>query len=105
MKESGVDMCTPWAYQAFLEYEAVFLEVAEILNASGVNAKVVDTADKTGKLLKVNLPGKRIAELNEEGKDGNWNVNLDGNAIELDIPVENRDAKAIAAAFLKAIGK
>jgi hypothetical protein len=98
-------MCSPWAYKAFLEYEAVFLEIAEILKASGVKAKVKDTADKTGKLIKVTVPGKRIAVLNEEGKNGNWNVDLDGNVVELDIPVENRDAKAIAAVFLKAIGK
>jgi hypothetical protein len=41
--------------------------------------------------------------LSEDGE--HWSVNLGEEVITLDIPVENRDAKAITAAFLKAIGK
>jgi hypothetical protein len=35
----------------------------------------------------------------------NWSIELDGELIDLGIPVENRDAESIAAALLKAIGK
>jgi len=98
-------MCGSWAYLDFLEYTKVFIEVADILKASGIKAKVIDTADKTGKLVKVTLPGKRIAVLGEEGKKGNWSIELGEEVIELDISAENRDAKVLAAAFLKAIGR
>jgi len=40
-----------------------------------------------------------------DGERDNWSIDLGGEVIELDIPVENRDAKAIATALLKAIGK
>lgn len=95
-------MGNPWAYQRFLEYGAVFPEIADLLKASGVEAKVHDNADKTGFLVKVTLPNRTVAVLSEEN---NWSVDIDGQLIDLGIPVENRDAKEIAAAFLKAIGK
>jgi uncharacterized lipoprotein NlpE involved in copper resistance len=98
----GNDMGSPWAYQRFLEYGAVFPEIAELLNASGVKAEVQDNADKTGLLVEVTLPNRSVAVLSEEG---HWSVHIDGNATDLGIPVENRDAKAIAAALLKTIGK
>ena len=100
MKGNG--MCNPWAYQRFLEYGAVFPEIADLLKASGVKAKVRDNADKTGFVIKVTLPNRTVAVLSE---DGNWNVDLDGELIDLGIPVENRDAKAITSVLLKAIGK
>lgn len=40
-----------------------------------------------------------------DGERDNWSIDLGGEVIELGIPVENRDANAIGAAFLKAIGK
>ena len=97
-------MCNPWAYQRFLEYGAVFPEIADLLKASGVKARVKDNADKTGFLVRVTLPNRTVAVLSEELGD-NWSVRLDGEVIDLGIPVENRDAKAIASALLKAIGK
>jgi len=96
-------MCSPWAYWEYLEYAKVFPEIADILHASGVKARVKDNADKTGLLVKVALTHHTTAVLSEDGE--HWSVNLGGKIITLDIPVENRDAKAIAAAFLKAIGK
>jgi hypothetical protein len=97
-------MCSPWAYNAFLEYAAVFSQIADILKTHGVKAKVKPTKDKTGFFVQVVLPDRTTAVLDESEGD-NWSVDLGGKVIRLDIPVENRDAKAIAAAFLKAIGK
>lgn len=97
-------MCNPWAYQRFLEYGAVFPEIADLLKASGVKARVKDNADKTGFLVRVTLPNRTIAVLSEKLGDS-WSVDLGGELIDLGIPVENRDAKAIAAALLKTIGK
>ena len=94
-------MCGPWAYYKFQEYAAVFPEIVDILKASGVKAKVKDNKDKTGFLVKVAFPA---AVLSEELVDG-WGVDFDGEVIDLGIPVENRDAKVIATALLKAIGK
>jgi hypothetical protein len=99
----GMTMCSPWAYESWLEYAAVFPEIADLLNASGVKARVKDNADKTGFLVKVTLPNRTVAVLSEDGE--HWSVNLSGKVITLDIPVENRDATAIVAAVLKAIGK
>lgn len=96
-------MCSPWAYESWLEYAATFPEIADILNASGVKAEVKDNDDKTGLLVNIALPG-RTGMLNDGERD-NWSVDLGGKVIELDIPVENRDAKAIAAAVLKIAGK
>lgn len=95
-------MCSPWAYESFLKYGEVFPKIADLLNASGVKAKVKDNPDKTGFLVKVTLPNRTLAVLHEDGE--HWSVNLGGKVITLDIPVENRDAKAITAAFLKAVG-
>jgi hypothetical protein len=100
----GNDMCSPWAYQRFLEYGAVFPEIADLLNASGVKAEVKDNADKTGLLVEVALPHQTTTVLNDGERD-NWSIDLGGEVIELGIPVENRDAKAIASALLKTIGK
>jgi hypothetical protein len=96
-------MCAPWAYDRYLEYSVVFPEIANLLKASGVKARVNNNKDKTGFVVKITLPNRIVAVLSEDGEQ--WSVNLDGETITLDIPVENRDAKAIAAAFLKAIGK
>ena len=104
MNERGMTMCGPWAHESYLEYAAVFPEIADLLNASGVKAEVKDNADKTGLLVKVTLPDRTTAVLDESEGD-NWSINLSGKVIKLDIPVENRDAKAIAAAVLKIVGK
>jgi hypothetical protein len=104
MDERGMTMCGPAAYWQYLEYTKVFSEIADLLNASGVKAKVKDNDDKTGLLVKVALPHQTTAVLNDGERD-NWSIDIGGEVIELDIPVENRDAKAIAAALLKAIGK
>jgi hypothetical protein len=95
-------MCGTSAYNEFQKYAAVFPEIAALLNESGVKVQVKDNADKTGFLIKVTLPNRIVAVLSEEG---NWSVDLDGEPIDLGIPVENREAIVIAAAFLKAIGK
>jgi hypothetical protein len=50
----------------------------------------------------MDLPGRVLWN---DGERDNWSIDLGGEVIELDIPVENRDAKAIAAALLKARGK
>jgi hypothetical protein len=92
-----------WAYERFLEYSEVFRKISDLLNASCFKAKVKDNTDKTGFLVEVTLPNRTVAVLSEEG--GHWSVNLGGKVITLDIPVENRDAKAIAAAVLKIAGK
>jgi hypothetical protein len=97
-------MCSPWAYNDFLEYAAVFPAIADILKTHGVKAKVKPTKDKTGYFVQVALPDRTTAVLDESEGD-NWSINLGGKVIRLDIPVENRDAKAIAAALLKALGK
>ncbi|MES2392944.1 MAG: hypothetical protein V4555_14960 [Acidobacteriota bacterium] len=86
-----------------MEYAAVFPEIADLLNASGLKANVNDNADKTGLLVKVMLPSRTVAVLSEDGE--HWSVDFGGEVLTLDIPVEDRDAKAITAAFLKAIGK
>jgi hypothetical protein len=96
-------MCAPWAYDRYLEYSAVFPKIADLLKASGVKARVNNNKDKTGFVVKITLPNRTVAVLSEDGE--HWSVNLDGETITLDIPVENRDAKAITAAFLKASGK
>jgi hypothetical protein len=96
-------MCGPWAYNDFLEYGAVFPEIANLLKASGVKARVNNNKDKTGFVVKITLPNRTVAVLSEDGE--HWSVNLGEEVITLDIPVENRDAKAITAAFLKALGK
>jgi hypothetical protein len=97
-------MCGPWAYESFLEYGAVFPEILDILKASGVKARVNNNKDKTGFLVKVTLPDCTNAVLDESAGD-NWSLKIGDKVIDLDIPVENRDAKVIAAALLKAIGK
>jgi hypothetical protein len=95
-------MCSPWAYNNFLVYSAVFPEIVKLLKAAGVKAKVKPTKDKTGFTVQVVLPD-RTAVLNDGERD-NWSIiDLGGEVIELDIPVETRDAKAIASALLKAI--
>jgi hypothetical protein len=104
MNERGMTMCGPSAYWEYLEYTKVFSEVADLLNASGVKAKVKDNDKKTGLLVKVALPHRKAAVLSDGERD-NWSIDTGSEVIELDIPVENRDAKAIAAALLKAIGK
>lgn len=96
-------MCGPWAYDSYLEYAAVFPEIVDILNASGIKAKVKENYDKTGLLVEVTLPNRTVV-LNDGERD-NWSIDTSGEVIELDIPVQNRDAKAIATALLKAIGK
>lgn len=93
-----------WAYESYLEYAAVFPKIADLLNASGITAKVKDNKDKNGLLVEVALPDRAPAVLDESEGD-NWSINLSGRVIRFDIPVENRDAKAIADAVLKAIGK
>jgi hypothetical protein len=97
-------MCGQWAYKSYLEYAAVFSEIADLLKAAGVKAKVKDNADKTGLVVKVALPD-RTAVLND-GEHDNWSIHFnDGEIVELSIPVENRDANAIATAVLKIVGK
>lgn len=97
-------MCSPWAHESYLEYAAVFPEIADFLNASGLKAKVIDNNDKTGLLVEVALPDSTA--ILSDGERDNWSiVGLGGEIIELNIPVENRDANAIASALLKAIGK
>ena len=87
-----------------MEYAAVFPEIADLLNASGIKAEVKNNRDKNGLLVEVTLTD-RTGELNDGERD-NWSIiGVGGEIIELDIPVENRDAKAIASALLKAIGK
>lgn len=97
-------MCGLWAYESFLEYSEVFPQIADLLNASGVVAKVKDNADKTGLFVEIALPD-RTAMLNDGERD-NWSIiGLGGEIVELDIPVQVRDAEAIAAAVLTIIGK
>ena len=96
-------MCGTSAYLDYLEDTKVFSEVADILNASGSKAEVKEIYDKTGLVVLVKLSGG-AATLNENGERG-WRIDFGGGGIELGIPVENRDATAITAALLKAIGK
>jgi hypothetical protein len=96
-------MCGLWAYESYLEYAAVFPEIVKLLHASGVKARVKNNKEKNGLVVKVTLPD-RTGELNDGERD-NWSIDFDSEVIELDIPVENRNAKAIAAAFLKIAGK
>lgn len=97
-------MCNPWAHERYLEYAAVFPDIADLLNASGLKARVGENADKTGLFVILTLPDGNTAVLDEsEGDD--WSISLGGNVVGLDIPVENRDGKAIAAAALKLVGK
>jgi hypothetical protein len=98
-----VTMCGPWAYDSYLKYAAVFPEIADILQTHGVKAKVRNNKDNNGLVVKVTLPD-RAGELNDGERD-NWSIDFGSEVIELDIPVENRDAEAIATALLKAIGK
>jgi hypothetical protein len=85
-----------------LEYSAVFPEIANLLNTSGFKAKVEHTKDKTGFFVQVVLSDGKTAVL-DEGEGDNWSISVGGKVIRLDIPVENRDAKAIAA--IKIVGK
>jgi hypothetical protein len=103
MNVREMTMCNPWAYESYLEYAKVFAEISDLLNASGVMSAVRNNKDSNGLVLKITLPD-RAGELNDGERD-NWSIDFVGEVIELDIPVENRDAKTIAAAFLKAIGK
>jgi len=96
-------MCGLWAYESYLEYAAVFPEIADILNASGVKAKVRNNKDKNGLVVKVTF-SDRAGELSDGDRD-NWSIDFGGEIVELNIPVQNRDAKAIAAAVLTIIGK
>ena len=97
-------MCGPWAHDKYLEYAAVFPEIAALLIASDVEARVNDNADKTGLLVALTLPNGRTAVLSESEGD-NWSIDIGGKVVRLDIPVENRHAKAISAAVLKIVGK
>ncbi len=97
-------MCGLWAHDSYLEYAAVFPEIADILNASGVKAKVKENKEKNGLVVRVTFPDRTTAVLDESEGD-NWSINLGGKVIKLDIPIESRDAKAITAAVLKALGK
>ena len=95
-------MCSSWAYESYLEYAAVFPEIADILNASGAKANVKDNDDRTGLLVEVTFDGC-TGQLSDGERD-NWSIiYLAGEIVELDIPVQDRDAKAITAAVLKAI--
>lgn len=97
-------MCSPWAHESFLEYSAVFPMIVDILKTHGVKAKVKPTKDKTGFFVQVVLPDRTSAVLDESEGD-NWSIKLGGKVITLNIPVETRDAKALASALLRAIGK
>lgn len=97
-------MCGTSAYNSFLEYAAVSPEIVDILKTHGVKAKVKPTKDKAGFIVTVALPNNILAVLSEEDGE-HWSVSLGGEIIELGIPVESRDAKAIAAAVLKVVGK
>lgn len=96
-------MCGLWSYESFLEYSEVFPKIADLLNASGVVARVKDNADKTGLLVEIALPD-RTAILNDGERD-NWSMDSGGEVIELDIPVQVRNAESIAAEVLKIVGK
>lgn len=96
-------MCGLWAYESYLEYAAVFPEIADLLKASGVKARVKKNKEKNGLVIKLTL-SDRTGELSDGERD-NWSIDFGGAVIELGISVENRDAKAIAAALLKVIGK
>lgn len=61
-----------------------------------------DNADKTGLLVTLTLPDGNAVVLDESEGD-NWSIAIGGKLIKLDIPVENRDAKSIAAAVLKLV--
>ncbi len=97
-------MCGPWARDRYLEYAAVFPQIADLLNASGVEARVEDNAERTGLLVTLTLPDGSTAVLDENDGE-NWSIDMSAKVIRLDIPVENRDAKAIAAAVLKVVRK
>jgi hypothetical protein len=96
-------MCGIDAYNSYLEYAAVFPEIAKLLEAAGVKAKVKENKDKTGLVVKVDL-ADRNGELNDYMCD-NWSISIGGADTELDIPVENRDAKVIVTALLRVIRK
>ena len=97
------NMCGPSAYNSYLEYAAVFPEIAEILNTAGVKAKVKNAKD--GISVKVDF-NEHEADLNDgEGVRDTWSLNIGSTIIDLNLPVENRDAKAITSALLKAMGK
>ena len=103
MNESEVIMSGTSAYDSYLDYATVFSEIVELLNASGINSTVKENYDKTGLVVEVALPD-RTAILSDGERD-NWSLQRSDQIIELDIPVQNRDAKAITTALLKAIGK
>ena len=92
------------AYKSYLEYAEVFPEIANILHASGVKARVKNNSDKNGLIVKITQPNRTVT-LNDGERDSWSIIDIGGEIIELDIPVENRDAKAIATALLKVIGK
>jgi hypothetical protein len=95
-------MCGLWAYESWLEYAEVFPEIADILNASKFKATVKDNKDRNGLIVIVSFDGC-TGQLNDGERD-NWSIiDLGGEIVELDIPVQNRDARAIASAVLKAI--
>lgn len=94
-------MCGLWAYESYLEYAEVFPEIVKLLHASGVKARVKKNKEKNGLVVKVILPD-RTGELSDGERD-NWSIDFGSAVIEVGISVENRDAKAIAAALLKAI--
>jgi hypothetical protein len=95
-------MCGATAFENYLEYTAVFPEIVDLLNASSLKARAKNS--KTGILVNVVLPNRTIAVLSDGERD-NWSINLNGEVIELSIPVQNRDAKEITAALLKALGE
>jgi hypothetical protein len=96
-------MCSPWAYNEFLEYGKVFPEIVGILKTHGVKAKVKPTKDKRGFFVQLALPdGTAVLS---DGERDNWCIILGEEVIELSIPVKTRDARAITSALLKAIGK
>ena len=49
----------------------------------------------------MDLPGRVLWN---DGERDNWSIDFGGEVIELNIPVDNRDAKVITAALLKAAG-
>ena len=97
-------MCNPWARDRYLEYAAVFQEIAEILTTSGVKARVKDNADNTGLLVEMTLRDGRTAVLDESDGE-NWSIAMGGTVVRLDVPVESRDAKIITAAVLQVVRK
>ena len=79
MDERGMTMCGPAAYWQYLEYTKVFSEIADLLNASGVKAKVKENKDETGLLVEVALPD-RTGMLNDGERD-NWSIDFGSEVI------------------------